>query len=99
IVGTEVGVLGVKVAVRPRGAEIKGTFVSNGGPAVLEHRLGRGRAVYFATTPAISYIKEAKFVRDALAEKWPADRRRALTQYAADAGAAPLAKLSEPVVE
>ena len=54
---------------------------------------------WFATTPGISYIKEAKFVANALAERWPEKYRTLLTDYAADAGALPLAKLSKPVIE
>ncbi len=97
--GAELGVIGLKLALKPVGAEVRGTFASNGAPALIEHRAGKGRALIFAATPGISYIKDAKFVPDRLAEKWPAEHRRALTRYAADAGAAPLVRLSEPVVE
>ncbi|HEY1380368.1 MAG TPA: beta-galactosidase trimerization domain-containing protein, partial [Gemmataceae bacterium] len=95
----ELGAVGVKASVRPDGAEVRAAFTSDGGPALLEHRAGKGRAVYFATSPGVGYVKDARFVPDALAERWPADRRRAITRYAAEAGAAPLVKLSEPVVE
>ena len=99
LAGAEFGVIGVKAAMHLRGASVKGTFVSDGAPALLEHRFGKGRALYFAATPGISYIKEAKFVAKALAEKWPAEYRRALTQFAAEAGAAPLVTLSQAVIE
>ncbi|HMC26261.1 MAG TPA: beta-galactosidase trimerization domain-containing protein, partial [Verrucomicrobiae bacterium] len=96
---TNFGVIGLKASVRPRGAKVKAKFTSNNAPALLENRFGKGRAVWFATTPGISYIKDAKFVAKALAEKWPQAHRHAITRYAMEAGAAPLAKLSEPVVE
>src|SRR4029079_10376692 len=35
----------------------------------------------------------------ALAEKWPAKQREAITRFAKEAGAAPPVKLSEPVIE
>jgi hypothetical protein len=47
----------------------------------------------------ISYIKDAKFVPESLAERWPAAQRRVLTAYAKEAGAIPLVSLSEAVVE
>jgi hypothetical protein len=97
--GGEIGIIGMKAVIEPRQAATKATFTSDGAPALLENQFGQGRAVYFATTPGISYIKDANFVSDALAEKWPPEQRRAITRYAAEIGAAPLAKLSEPVVE
>ncbi len=78
---------------------MRGSFTSDGAPALLENRFGKGRTFWFATTPGISYIKDARIVANALAEKWPAPQRRALTRYAAEANAVPLVKLSEPVVE
>jgi len=95
----ELGLIGLKVSVRAAAAGVHGTFAKDGAPALLGQKTGSGRAVYFAGTPGISYIKEAKFVPKALAEKWPAAHRQALTRYAAEAGAAPLVRLSEPVVE
>src|SRR5258706_394702 len=74
-------------------------FAKDGTPAVFEHVSGKGRGVYIAATPGIGYIKAAKFVANDLAEKWPAAQRSALTRYAAEAGAAPLVKLSHPAVE
>lgn len=97
--GAEFGVIGLKLALQPAGAEVRATFASDGAPALTEHRAGKGRAVCFATTPGISYLKDARFVADQLAEKWPAAQRQALTRHARIAGAAPLVRLSEPVVE
>ncbi len=96
---TESGVIGVKVSVKLRGAKTKAIFVSDGAPALIENGFGKGRAFYFSTTPGISYIKDANFIAEALAEKWPAAQRRVLTHFATDAKAAPLVKLSQPVVE
>src|SRR6185436_17318963 len=95
----ETGVVGVRATIQARGGEVKASFVSDGKPAVVENHFGKGRSVYFATTPGIGYIKDAKFVANALAEKWPAKQRQSLTRFANEAGAAPLVKLSEPVVE
>ncbi len=95
----EVGVVGIKAIVEPQGAEKRATFASDFGPALLEHQYGVGRAYYYAFTPGISYIKDAKFVADALAEKWPAAHRQLITRFASESKAAPLVQLSEPVVE
>lgn len=93
------GLIGLRASVQPKGAKVRGTFASNAAPALLENHFGKGRAVWFAGTPGISYIKDAKFIANALAEKWPQSQRRALTRYAFEAGATPLVKLSEPVIE
>jgi hypothetical protein len=95
----EFGVVGVKATIQPRGAKVKARFVSDGRPAIIEHNFGKGRTAYFATTPGIGYIKDARFVATALAEKWPTKQRESITHFAKDANAAPLVKLSEPVIE
>src|SRR5258706_394703 len=95
----ELGFVGVKIKAKAAGGEVKATFAKDGTPAVFEHVSGKGRGVYIAATPGIGYIKAAKFVANDLAEKWPAAQRSALTRYAAEAGAAPLVKLSHPAVE
>jgi hypothetical protein len=95
----EFGLVGVKADIHPRGGAVKSTFVSDGKPALLEHAFGKGRTAYFAATPGIGYIKDARFVATALAEKWPANERQAITRFAKEAGAAPVVKLSEPVIE
>jgi hypothetical protein len=95
----EFGVVGVKAKVQPHGAAVKTTFVSDGKPALLEHSFGKGHTEYFASSPGIGYIKDAHFVASALAEKWPAKQREVIAHFAKDAGAAPLVKLSEPVIE
>ncbi len=93
------GVIGVKAVIKPRGARVKATFVSDAKPALVEHNFGKGRTAYFAVTPGIGYIKDARFIATDLAEKWPARQREAITRYAKEAGAAPLVQVSEPVIE
>ena len=95
----ELGVVALKATVQPTTGEVKAKFAGNERPALVENRAGKGHAVYFASAFGTSYIKEARFVPDQLAERWPANYRAVLTHYAADAGAAPLVKLSHPVVE
>jgi hypothetical protein len=95
----ELGVIGVKAEVQPRSAQIVAKFTRDQRPALLENRFGSGRAIYFAATPAIGYIKDAKFVPAALAEKWPAHERALMTRFVKESRAAPLVQLSEPVVE
>jgi hypothetical protein len=94
-----IGVVGVRAAVQSKRGETRARFKSDGKPAIVENRIGKGRAIYFALTPGIGYVKDAKFVSDSLAEHWPANERRLITQFAQEAGAARLVKLSEPVVE
>jgi hypothetical protein len=95
----EVGVIGVKATVDAGAAKPLARFISDGRPALLENHFGNGRAIYFAATPGITYIKDAKFVPDALAENWPANERELITRFVRDSRAAPLVQLSEPVVE
>jgi hypothetical protein len=99
IANGEIGVVGVRATIEPRGAEVKATFANDGKPALVENHFGKGQTAYFAATPGIGYIKDAHFVATALAEKWPANEREVITHYAKEAGAAPLIKLSEPVIE
>jgi hypothetical protein len=95
----KLGVIGVKAVVEPTAAKPLAEFAGDGRPALLENHFGKGRAVYFAATPGITYIKNAKFVPNALAEKWPANDRELITRFVRESGAAPLVRLSEPVVE
>jgi hypothetical protein len=95
----ELGVIALQATVQPSSGEVKAKFAANRQPALVENRLGKGRAAYFASALGASYIKEARFVPDQLAERWPLSYRAALTRYAAEAGAAPLVNLSHPVVE
>jgi hypothetical protein len=98
--GDEFGIVGVKADIKLRDAKtVLARFDSDGAPALVSHRFGQGRAVYFAFTPGIGYLKDAHFVATALAEKWPAKNRHVLTEFAPEARAAPLVKLSEPVIE
>ena len=60
---------GVRVSLEPRGAKVQARFAASNQPALLRNQFGRGQAFTFAGTPGISYIREAHFVRDALAGK------------------------------
>ncbi len=97
--GESHGMIGLRCSVAVTSGKTRATFASNGTPAIVQNKVGRGEAVWFSGTPAISYIKDAKFVANALSERWPAPQRKAMTQYAAMGGAAPLVRLSQPVVE
>lgn len=92
------GAIGVKVAVKPAGGHVVGTF-KDGSPAVIRHKHGRGETLYVATCPAVSYIKDAKFVPAELKEKWPPAQRAFITAAAREAGEPRLVGLSHPVVE
>ncbi len=80
-------------------AVVVARYQRGGGAAILENRYGKGRAVYYTFTPGISYIREARFVAGALAERWPPSYRRMFGSLAERAGAQRLARVSEPVVE
>lgn len=95
----EFGVIGARVHAQPTDAIVAGTFQDGKTPAVLRNRFGKGETIYFATTPGISYIKDAKFVPRELKENWPATHRRTINAWADRAGAPPLVELSHPVVE
>lgn len=91
------GALGLKTTLTPQGGKVTGTF-GDGSPAVVEHDFGKGRSIYVATCPAVSYAKDAKFVPDDLKEKWPASQRSFINTQA-HAAAQPAVRLSSPVVE
>ncbi len=92
------GVIGTTVRVAPATARVMGTF-SGGEPAVLSHQHGKGRTLYIAGCPGLSYLKDAKFVPRELKESYPPIQRRFINAWAAASGAQPLARLSHPVVE
>jgi hypothetical protein len=92
------GAIGVRLAPAAEDATVTGRF-GDGSPAVLTHPVGKGRAIYAATCPAIAYAKEAKFVPRALKEKWPPSLRAWINAAARAAGAPRLVELSHPVVE
>jgi hypothetical protein len=96
--GDGFGALGVKVKLTPVSAIVAATF-SNGAPAVVTNRFGRGVAVCVATCPALSYAKDARFVPAELKEKWPATQREFINAVARHSGAPRLVELSQPVVE
>jgi len=93
------GAVGVKVPIDPGPTtKVTGKF-SDGAPAVVRRYFGRGRSVYIATCPAISYAKDARFVPAELKENWPAVQRAFVNSQAALARAPRLVELSHPVVE
>lgn len=96
--GLSIGAIGLKAAVSPAGAKVTGTF-KDGSPAVLRHEFGKGKSLYVATCPAVSYAKDAKFVPAALKEKWPAAQREFINSHARASGVPRLVELSHPVVE
>lgn len=96
--GQSFGAIGLKASVSPAGAKVTGTF-KDGTPAVLQHGFGKGKSLYVATCPAVSYAKDAKFVPAALKEKWPAAQREFINSLARGSGVPRLVELSHPVVE
>ncbi len=95
---TGLGVIGVKASVAPTTGKAVGKF-KDGTAAVVQNEFGQGRATYVAACPAIAYLKEAKFVPDALREKWPAEIRRRINRATEQRGAKRLVELSHGVVE
>ncbi len=96
--GSGFGVIGLKTDITAAGGEVIGRF-DDGKPAVVVHDFGQGRTTCVATTPGISYIKDANFVASDLKEHWPAAHRQFLNAAARAAGISPPVELSHPVVE
>ncbi len=92
------GVIGLRAAVTVAGGEVVEEF-EGGAPAVVENRFGKGVARYVATTPGVSYAKDAKFVAAELKEKWPEAQRGFINAMAEEAGVWRAVRLSDPVVE
>jgi hypothetical protein len=96
--GGAFGALGVKAAIQQTTAGVSGKF-QDGSPAVVTNTLGKGQAIYFATCPALAYIKEAKFVPAELKEKWPAAQRQLINRTVERANVPRLVELDQSVVE
>ena len=92
------GALGVKVRMKPTTARVIGHF-GDGTPAAAINSFGKGKGVYFAACPGLSYLKDAHFVAAELKERYPATQRRLLQAFAAARGVPRLVELSAPVVE
>ncbi|QDU96438.1 type 1 glutamine amidotransferase family protein [Lignipirellula cremea] len=92
------GAIGARVAVTPAGGSVVATF-NDGSAAIVDNTFVKGSARYLAACPGIAYLKEAKFVPDMLAEKWPNDLRGLINAAAEKKHAAPVVELSHPVVE
>jgi hypothetical protein len=93
------GVVGIKAKIETTGGKVEATYKKDNSPAFVSNSFGNGHAFYFAGTPGISYIKDAKFVPADLAEQWPEAQRKFLTQFIEQAGVLPHVKLSHAVVE
>ncbi len=91
-------VIGLKVAAQTKGGDAVGQF-QDGSPAVVSNEFGKGRSIFVATTPGISYIKDAKFAARELAEKWPDAHRNFINHLADRSGANRALLLSHSVVE
>lgn len=98
IPSTGFSVIGLKVVAHAKGGDIIGQF-QDGSAAVVSNTFGKGRSIFVATTPGISYIKDARFVARELAEKWPAAHRNFINHPADQSGANRALLLSHPVVE
>jgi len=92
------GAIGATVRFQPQSGRVVGTF-RDGAPAVVQHAFGKGKAVYVGACPGISYVKDARFVPDRLAEKWPEAQRDFIAGLARRRKAPRLVELSHPVVE
>src|ERR1051326_6244721 len=92
------GVLGVKFGITPTTGRVNGKF-QDGRPAVIVNDLGKGRAVYFAACPGLSYLKDAHFVAKELQEQYPQAQRRLINSFAALRGVPRLVELSHATVE
>lgn len=92
------GVIGTTVKIQPTSATAIGKF-QGGTPAVVINSFGRGKALYAAACPGLSYLKDARFVARELKESYPAVQRRFINAWAEAAGAPRLVQLSHPVVE
>jgi hypothetical protein len=92
------GVLGARIGFTPATGRVVGRFKS-GQPAAVENAFGKGRALYIAACPGLSYLKDAGFVPTALEERYPAPQRHLMSAVARAGGATRLVELSEAVVE
>jgi hypothetical protein len=95
---TRFGTIGMRIKLVPKTCKVIGTL-KDGSSAVVTRDTGKGRAIYFAGCPGLSYLKDAKFVPVELKEKYPAVQRSAINSWACAAGTSPLVELSHPVVE
>jgi len=96
--GAGFGALGLKTRVTATSARVLGKF-TDGAPAVLANRFGKGAATYVASCPGVSYAKDARFVVSELKERWPQPQRQFINTTARVSGAPRLVELSHPVVE
>jgi len=91
------GALGAKITFTPAQAKVIGKFKDNA-PAATLNQYGKGTAIYFGACPALSYLKDANYVPEALKEKWPAYQRKLINSSAVTVTNR-LVELSQPAVE
>ena len=94
----KLGVIGTKATIELNGATAIATY-KDGGTAATTFDYGSGKAIYFGSCPGITYFKEAGYVLDKLAEKWPAEIRTVINAPLVARPVQPLLKLSHPIVE
>ena len=95
---TTMGVIGVRADFSTT-ARVVGRYGETGRPAATVNRFGKGVSVFIGACPGLAYLKEAKFVPDQLAEKYPAKERGIINAVADRRGVPRLVELSYPVVE
>jgi len=92
------GVIGMKATVKAADGKTVDRF-DDGTPAVIENSFGKGFVRYIATTPGVSYAKDARFVPKELKEQWPQAHRAFINAPAREAGVSRPVCMSHPVVE
>lgn len=92
------GVVGVKIGFLPTTSRVIGNFKDRRSAAAVND-FGKGRAVYFAGCPGLSYLKDARFVPKALQEQYPPSQRRLINALAVIRRVPRLVELSHPAVE
>jgi len=95
---THFGVIGMKATVKASDGKVVDRF-GDGTPAVIENKFGKGLVRYVATTPGVSYAKDARFVPKELKEQWPQVHRSFINATTREAGLSRPVRLSHPVVE
>ncbi|HOK79846.1 MAG TPA: beta-galactosidase trimerization domain-containing protein [bacterium] len=93
----KIGAIGAKINFRVSTGKVIATF-DDGSPAGVRNQYGKGIAEYIGSCPAIAYGKEAKFIANALKEKWQDNIRKWVLGEIIKNGKK-LVDISHPVVE
>ncbi|HRS05707.1 MAG TPA: hypothetical protein P5065_01515 [Candidatus Ratteibacteria bacterium] len=91
------GTIGIKVSLKPKTGKVLAVF-SDGNPASVFNKYGKGTSEFIGSCPGIAYGKEAKFVPDDLKEKWTTNSRKWVLGIDVNKMVKPV-EISEPVVE